>query len=255
MSYIRAKNLVVEFPVFNNTHRSLKSAVLHATTGGRLAQSAGRTLAVRALDNLNFDFKAGDRVGLVGHNGSGKTTLLRVLAGAYEPAGGSLMLKGRVASLLDISLGMDHDATGYENIFLRGIMMGLTPREIREKTDEIAAFTDLGEYLDMPVRTYSSGMQLRLAFAVSTSVEADILIMDEWLSVGDAEFTEKAAARLTKLVESAAILVMASHSPELIAKVCNRAFRLAHGKLAEEFDPKLAASVLDTAASAAAPAA
>ena len=252
MSYIRAKDLVVEFPVFNNTHRSLKNAVLHATTGGRLAQSAGRTLAVRALDHLSFDFKAGDRVGLVGHNGSGKTTLLRVLAGAYEPTYGSLMLKGRVASLLDISLGMDHDATGYENIFLRGIMMGLTPREIKDKTDEIADFTDLGEYLNMPVRTYSSGMQLRLAFAVSTSVQADILIMDEWLSVGDAEFTEKASVRLTKLVESAAILVMASHSPELIAKVCNRAFRLEHGRVAEEFDPKLAGSVLDTAASAAA---
>lgn len=238
MSYIRAKDLVVEFPVFNNTHRSLKNAVLHATTGGRLAQSAGKQLSVRALDQLNFNIHAGDRVGLVGHNGSGKTTLLRVLAGAYEPVLGSLQLKGRVASLLDISLGMDHDATGYENIFLRGIMLGLTPKEIRQRTDEIAEFTDLGEYLDMPVRTYSSGMQLRLAFAVSTSVEADILIMDEWLSVGDAAFNEKASQRLTKLVESAAILVIASHSPELIGKVCNRAFKLEHGKLVEEFNPK-----------------
>ena len=112
MSYIRAENLVVEFPVFNNSHRSLKSAVLHATTGGRLARSAGDRVAVRALDCLTFNIQAGERVGLVGHNGSGKTTLLRVLAGAYEPIAGSLQLKGRVASLLDISLGMDHDATG-----------------------------------------------------------------------------------------------------------------------------------------------
>lgn len=238
MSYIRAQDLVVEFPIFNNTHRSLKSAVLHATTGGRLARSAGDRVAVRALDSLTFNIQAGERVGLVGHNGSGKTTLLRVLAGAYEPVTGSLQLKGRVASLLDISLGMDHDATGYENIFLRGIMMGLTPQEIRRKMDEIADFTDLGEYLDMPVRTYSSGMQLRLAFAVSTSVEADILIMDEWLSVGDAEFNLKASERLTKLVENAAILVIASHSPELVSKVCTRAFRLEHGKLVQEYDPR-----------------
>lgn len=241
MSYIGAQNLVVEFPLYNNAHRSLKSAVLHATTGGRLARSAGDRVAVRALDNLNFEIKAGDRVGLVGHNGSGKTTLLRVLAGAYEPVSGALEVRGRIASLLDISLGMDHDATGYENIFLRGIMMGLTPREIRQKTDEIADFTELGEYLDMPVRTYSSGMQLRLAFAVSTSVEADVLIMDEWLSVGDADFNLKASQRLARIVEKAAILVIASHSPELVAKVCNRAFRLEHGKIVEEFNPQPAA--------------
>lgn len=243
MSYIGAKNLVVEFPLYSNAHRSLKSAVLHATTGGRLARSAGDRAVVRALDNLNFEIKAGDRVGLVGHNGSGKTTLLRVLAGAYEPVSGALEVRGRIASLLDISLGMDHDATGYENIFLRGIMMGLTPKEIRQKTDEIADFTELGEFLDMPVRTYSSGMQLRLAFAVSTSVEADVLIMDEWLSVGDADFNLKASQRLAKIVEKAAILVIASHAPELVAKVCNRAFRLEHGKIVEEFNPQLAAAL------------
>lgn len=237
MSYIKAQNLVVEFPLFNNTHRSIKNAVLHATTGGRLAKYAGKTTGVRALDALNFEIQKGDRVGLMGHNGSGKTTLLRVLAGAYEPTHGALYLKGRVASLLDISLGMDHDATGYENIFLRGIMMGLTPAEIREKTGEIAAFTELGEYLDMPVRTYSSGMQLRLAFAVSTSVQADIIVMDEWLSVGDADFRAKAAERLQKLVDGASILVIASHDFGLINKICNRAFRMEHGRIVEEFTP------------------
>jgi lipopolysaccharide transport system ATP-binding protein len=132
---------------------------------------------------------------------------------------------------------MDHDATGYENIFLRGIMMGLTPAEIREKTDEIAAFTELGEYLDMPVRTYSSGMQLRLAFAVSTSVQADIIVMDEWLSVGDAGFMAKASERLQKLVDGASILVIASHDPSLIKKICNRAFRMEHGRIVEEIKP------------------
>jgi lipopolysaccharide transport system ATP-binding protein len=248
MSYIKAQNLVVEFPLFNNTHRSIKNAVLHATTGGRLAKYAGKTTGVRALDTLNFEIQKGDRVGLMGHNGSGKTTLLRVLAGAYEPTHGALYLKGRVASLLDISLGMDHDATGYENIFLRGIMMGLTPAEIREKTDEIAAFTELGEYLDMPVRTYSSGMQLRLAFAVSTSVQADIIVMDEWLSVGDAAFMAKASERLQKLVDGASILVIASHDPGLINKICNRAFRMEHGRIVEEFTPAEAAIHLEQAA-------
>jgi lipopolysaccharide transport system ATP-binding protein len=248
MSYIKAQNLVVEFPLFNNTHRSIKNAVLHATTGGRLAKYAGKTTGVRALDTLNFEIQKGDRVGLMGHNGSGKTTLLRVLAGAYEPTHGALYLKGRVASLLDISLGMDHDATGYENIFLRGIMMGLTPAEIREKTDEIAAFTELGEYLDMPVRTYSSGMQLRLAFAVSTSVQADIIVMDEWLSVGDAAFMAKASERLQKLVDGASILVIASHDPGLINKICNRAFRMEHGRIVEEFTPAEATIYLEQAA-------
>lgn len=237
MSFIRAEKLVVDFPILSNAHRSLKNTVIHMTTGGRVAHFAGNKVAVRALDHLDFTFKAGDRVGITGHNGSGKTTLLRVLAGAYEPTGGALHSKGRIASLLDISLGMDHDATGYENIFLRGIMMGLTPREIRAKTEEIADFTGLGEYLDMPVRTYSSGMHLRLAFAVSTSVDADILIMDEWLSVGDKEFSEKAYQRLSALVDKAAILVMASHSPELITKVCNRGLRLEHGRIAESFTP------------------
>ena len=237
MSYITAQNLVVEFPLFNNTHRSIKNALLHATTGGRLAKYAGKTTGVRALDALSFEIKKGERVGLMGHNGSGKTTLLRVLAGAYEPTHGALHLKGRVASLLDISLGMDHDATGYENIFLRGIMMGLSPVEIRDRTDEIAAFTELGEYLDMPVRTYSSGMQLRLAFAVSTSVQADIIVMDEWLSVGDASFMAKASERLQKLVDGASILVIASHDEGLINTICNRGFRMEHGRIVEEFTP------------------
>lgn len=237
MGLISAKNLVVEFPVFANAHRSLKNKLMNATTGGKLAKTAGSKVAVRALDSLNFDIAKGDRVGLVGHNGAGKTTLLRALAGAYEPTSGYLETRGRIASLLNISMGMDQDATGYENIFLRGIMMGLSPKEISQKTEEIADFSELGEYLEMPIRTYSSGMHLRLAFAVSTSVDADILVMDEWLSVGDAEFNEKASARLNQLVENASILVLATHSPELLANVCNRAFRMEHGCIVDEFDP------------------
>jgi lipopolysaccharide transport system ATP-binding protein len=237
MGSIEAKNLTVEFPVFTNSHRSLKNAVLNMSTGGKLARTSGNKVSIRAVDNLSFNIKKGERVGLMGHNGSGKTTLLRVLAGAYEPVSGYLKVKGRIASLLDINLGMDVDATGYDNIFLRGIMMGLTPSEIRAKTDDIAEFTELGEYLDMPVRTYSTGMQLRLAFAVSTSVDADIVVMDEWLSVGDAAFNEKAARRLKGFVDNASILVIATHSEELLKSVCNRAFKMEHGQIIEEFDP------------------
>ena len=228
-AYIRAEKLCVEFPIYENSHRSLKNTVMHLTTGGRIGVNGSQHPVVRSLTDIDLDLREGDRVGLVGHNGSGKTTLLRVLSGVYSPVRGRLQMQGRVASLLDVSMGMDPDATGFENIYLRGIMDGLMPATIRAKTDEIADFTGLGDYLNRPVRTYSSGMLLRLAFAISTSVEADILIMDEWLSVGDAEFSAKAEQRLGALVSKASILVLASHSPELIAKVCNRKIHLEHG--------------------------
>ncbi len=228
---IVSENLCVEFPIFENSHRSIKNTVMDLTTGGRFGLNAGRHPVVRALNKLNFKIGEGDRVGLTGHNGSGKTTLLRVLSGVYAPVKGSLHVSGRVAALLDVSMGLDPDATGFENIYLRGMMDGLRPAAIRGKTDEIADFTGLGDYLNLPVRTYSSGMMLRLAFAISTSVEADILIMDEWLSVGDSEFNQKAALRLDRLVDNAAILVVASHSSELISRVCNRRLHLEHGNI------------------------
>ncbi len=231
---IDADSIIVEFPIYNVGHRSFKQAVLHATTGGRVARDSANRVTVRAIDCMSISARPGDRIGLVGHNGSGKTTLLRVLAGIYEPVSGHLNVRGRTASLLDLNLGIDPEATGYENIMLRAVLAGLTPKEIRAKMDEIADFTELGGYLEMPVRTYSSGMQLRLAFAVVTSIEADILLMDEWLSVGDAEFAKKASARLDRMVERTPILVLASHSPELIAKVCNRVLRLEHGRIAGE---------------------
>ncbi len=228
---IIARDVTVEFPILENSHRSLKKAVLNLTTGGKIGHDASKHVTVTALDGLNFEFNQGDRIGLVGHNGSGKTTLLRVLSGVYAPTRGDLKVHGTIASLLDVSMGLDPDATGFENIYLRGILDGLRPKTIRDKTEEIADFSELGGYLNLPVRTYSSGMMLRLAFAISTSVEADILIMDEWLSVGDADFSAKAAVRLESLVNKASILILASHSPELIARVCNRQIRLEHGKI------------------------
>jgi len=230
-SLIVAKGISVEFPIYENSHRSLKKTVLNLSTGGKIGQDAGHHSIVTAIDNLTFCFEEGARVGLLGHNGSGKTTLLRVLSGVYAPVKGEFKLQGRVASLLDVSMGLDSDATGFENIYLRGILDGLKPSIIRSKIDEIADFTDLGDYLNLPVRTYSSGMMLRLAFAISTSVEADIIIMDEWLSVGDAEFSVKAASRLDSLVNNASILVLASHDPNLITRVCNRKIQLEHGHI------------------------
>lgn len=232
MPHIKAENIVVDFPIYNASHRSLKTAVLRATTGGRIGRDAGNRVIVRALDRLSFEIREGDRVGLVGQNGSGKTTLLRVLSGIYEPQGGALEVRGRSATLLDLGLGIDPEATGYDNIMFRGILAGLHPKAIRARVKEIADFTELGDYLEMPVRTYSSGMQVRLAFAVATSVEADILLMDEWLSVGDAEFSKKATDRLEALVDRTPILVLASHDRKLIERTCNKIFRLEHGRLA-----------------------
>lgn len=233
-SYIKAESVVVEFPIYNASHRSLRKSLLRATTGGRVAADAGKHITVRALDGVSFEFKPGDRIGLVGHNGAGKTTLLRVLAGVYAPVAGRLSVKGRIVSLIDMSLGMEPEATGYENIFLRGIMMGMRPAEIEQKLPAIAEFSELGEdFLNMPVRTYSSGMQLRLAFAVSTSIHADIVLMDEWLSVGDKAFSEKATERLTNVVQNSSILVLASHSSELVDRMCNRVLVFEHGKITE----------------------
>lgn len=232
MAHIRAEGIVVDFPIYNASHRSLKTAVLRATTGGRIGRDSTNRVVVRAIDHLSFEICDGDRVGLVGQNGSGKTTLLRVLSGIYEPQGGTLEVRGRAATLLDLNLGIDPEATGYDNIMFRGIMAGLHPKVIKARMEEIADFTELGDYLEMPVRTYSSGMQVRLAFAVATSVEADVLLMDEWLSVGDAEFSKKAAQRLERLVNRTPILVLATHNQKLVEETCNRVFMLEHGRIA-----------------------
>lgn len=233
MTYIRAENLSIEFPIYSGGSRSLKNAVLRATTGGVLQRDAADRVFVRALLNLNFEMKEGDRIGLVGHNGSGKTTLLRVLAGGYEPARGSLTLRGSIASMLSIALGMESEATGYENILVRGTLMGLSVRQIRELTPAIEEFSELGGYLDMPLRTYSSGMYMRLAFAISTCLKADIILMDEWLSIGDEAFSKKAQGRLQAMLDNAKILVLASHDKNLVRSNCNKIFHLEHGELVQ----------------------
>jgi lipopolysaccharide transport system ATP-binding protein len=231
MGYIRASGIIVDFPVYGGGSRSLKKTFIRAATGGTLAKDAADHLVIRALNNVSFEIREGDRVGLVGHNGSGKTTLLRVITGAYEPVSGEIEVRGRVASMLSVFLGMDSEATGLENLYLRGAFMGLRRHEVDALVPDIAEFSELGDYLEMPLRTYSSGMAMRLAFAMSTSVSADIVIMDEWLSVGDAQFSDKAEQRLLRMVDGAKILVLASHNDHLIRKSCNKILRLEHGEL------------------------
>ena len=231
MTAISARDVVVDFPIYGSSGRSLKNTVIRAATGGMLARDAAERVVVRAIDGVSFDFREGDRIGIVGHNGSGKTTLLRVIAGAYEPVSGVIETKGRIASMLSITLGMDPESTGYENIFVRAAIMGLKPSEVAPLVSEIREFSELGDYIDMPVRMYSSGMSMRLAFAISTCIAADIILMDEWLSVGDPAFREKAQQRLRRLVDQARILVLASNDERLIRDNCNRIMRLSHGKM------------------------
>jgi lipopolysaccharide transport system ATP-binding protein len=205
--------------------------VLSAATGGRIAGDSRKLTVVEALRDVSLDIRAGDRVGLVGHNGAGKTTLLRLLAGIYEPTSGSFRTQGRVTSLLDLTLGLDYEATGYENIILRGLILGASKGEMSRLTPQIAEFSELGDYLSMPVRTYSSGMVLRLAFAIVTSVHADVLLMDEWLSVGDADFVKKAEAHMLEFVGKADILVLASHNAQIIGDLCNVIVEMEHGSV------------------------
>ena len=230
MASVEFKNVCVDYPIYNSSARSLKKRLMQVATGGQLGADAQGHVIVRAIDNLTFKLEDGDRLGLVGHNGSGKSTLLRVLAGVYAPSAGTAEIRGEVSSLIDISLGIDAEATGRENIYVRGSLLGMTNSEIARHLDEIIEFSELGEFIDMPLRTYSTGMHLRLAFAVSTTVRPQILLMDEWLSVGDEHFRQKAELRMAELLRATSILVIASHSKKLVLDTCNRALWLEHGR-------------------------
>jgi lipopolysaccharide transport system ATP-binding protein len=237
MAHISLKNVGLDIPIFNASTRSLKKSLLQVATGGTLQQGDQGIVVVRALQNINLEFKHGDRVGLLGHNGAGKSTLLRVLSGVYKPTSGQATVQGNVASLIDVSLGIDPEATGRENIFIRAALLGLSKKQISQQLEEIIDFSELGNFIDVPVRTYSSGMHLRLAFSVSTVIRPEILIMDEWLSVGDESFQQKAEARMQELVQSTSILVLASHSKELILKTCNKVVWLEHGSIKADHEP------------------
>jgi lipopolysaccharide transport system ATP-binding protein len=234
MTSIVAEQIRIEYPILQSTNRSLKRRFVSTATGGRIARDARDHVVVTALDGVSLTIGAGERVALVGHNGSGKTTLLRSIAGVYTPVSGSLQVQGTISSLFEISIGFDLEATGRENVYLRGLVMGMTRADLTERMDGIRDFSGLGDYLDLPVRTYSSGMLLRLAFAVVTSMQRDIVLMDEWLSVGDAEFKVHAAARLREFVDRTAILILATHSNEQAEKFCNRRIELNRGRIVND---------------------
>ena len=236
MSVINLQNVSVDLPVFEMGGRSLKNRLAGLGRRNRIAKDDDGVVVVRALDNLNLSLTEGDRVGLIGRNGAGKSTLLRVLAGIYHPTSGQIYTTGRIVPLLDISLGMDELSTGRQNIRLRGLLLGMSDAEIRRKTDEISIFTELGDHLDLPLRTYSSGMRLRLAFAVSTAVDADILLLDEVIGVGDTSFMKKAEERMLNLQNRAKIVVLASHSDKVIRQMCNKALWMDRGRL-QAFGP------------------
>ena len=244
MARIRLRNVTVAFPVRRPGGQSLRRRVLEGVGVGGRIESGREGQHVVALENLSLDIEDGERVALIGPNGAGKTTLLRVISGAYRPQSGSVEVEGRVSALSSLQLGFDPEATGYENIFLRGLIMGMTRREVEARIDGIAAFCELGPYLDMPLYAYSSGMRLRLAFATATAIEPEILLMDEWLGAGDAGFIDKAQGRLARLVDKAGILLLASHSETLVKRVCNRLVELQAGRVRREgsFDELFAAN-------------
>lgn len=215
----------------------LREKLSLAARDKRLPQAGGiisgnnRRRYVTALDDVSFELVAGDRLGLVGSNGAGKTTLLKVLYGIYEPTAGRVCITGRVDALFNIDLGFRQEATGRRNIVLRGLINGWTMAEIDARMDEIIGFSELGEFIDLPFKSYSQGMAARLAFAIATSLEPEILLMDEWIGAGDASFQDKAQQRMQRLADHAGIVVLASHQNDLIARTCNKVLELEHGRV------------------------
>ena len=230
MPHIEAARLSIEFPLYHLSARSLKKRFL-AATPIRLHEDESHRIVVAALRHLSFRIESGERVALVGSNGAGKTTLLRTLAGIYEPVAGWIEVEGSIGSLIDLSAGMDPEATGRENIVLRGLFLGLSRAECQAMAEEAGRFSGLGEFLDMPIRTYSAGMGIRLSFAVAMIMSPHILLMDEWFLAGDADFMARASERLERLVVDADILVLATHDMGVVRRWCTRVIRLGSGRI------------------------
>jgi ABC-2 type transport system ATP-binding protein/lipopolysaccharide transport system ATP-binding protein len=232
MPSIDLERVSVTIPIYNARGRALKSELLRRAVGANFANGKDpRIIAVRAVDDVTLRINHADRIAIIGRNGSGKTTLLRVLSGIYPPTSGRAEIVGDVSSLTDLSVGMDPESTGYENIVLRGLILGLSRKQATKLIPDIEEFTELGEYLALPIRTYSAGMLLRLAFGVSTAVKPDIIILDEMINAGDAAFIEKAQRRLEQLIENASIMVLASHDEALVRRLCPTAIWMHAGRL------------------------
>ena len=230
MARIVAEDISVDFPLYHGSARSLKKTVF-AVAAGRLGEDGQRRTVVQALRNISFKLRSGDRLGLIGTNGAGKTTLLRTLAGIYEPVGGRVMVDGSLNALLDTQLGMNPDLTGRENILLRGLYSGLNAAQIRRLEEDVQDFAELGEFMELPVRLYSSGMVIRLGFALATAVNPQVLLMDEWFMAGDIRFVAKAMGRMENVVRGAEILVLSSHQNQAVRDWCTRVIWLDHGRV------------------------
>ena len=231
MSRISIRDASISFPILTSRSKSLTNSIAELAVGGNFRRgNKGHTL-LSALSNINLELVDGDRMGLVGHNGSGKSTFLRTVAGVYAPTSGIVKTEGRVGSLVDLLIGVNGEATGRENIYTRAALLGVPRKEIASLYSQVVDFSGLGDFIEMPLRTYSSGMLLRLAFSVATSVKSDILLMDEWLAVGDDEFRIRAEAKLHEIIQENKILVLASHSRELIEGLCNKVLWLDHGQV------------------------
>ncbi|MGY1804711.1 ABC transporter ATP-binding protein [Blastococcus sp. SYSU D00922] len=229
---IVAKGACVDFPIFDAKSRSLKKTVM-GLVGGNITTET-KVPVIEALSHIDLTLEHGARVGLVGHNGAGKSTLLRLLSGIYEPTRGFAEVRGRVAPVFDLGVGMDPEISGLENIIVRGLFLGMTRKQMEQRIDDIAEFTELGDFLRMPLRTYSTGMRIRLALGVVTSIDPEILILDEGIGAVDAAFLEKSKKRLSELVDRAGLLVFASHSDEFLKELCDTAIWMEHGRIKQQ---------------------
>ena len=220
-----------------NAHQQKRVSLKEYLVKGMFRKSVNPVLRVHALNGINLSVREGERIGVIGHNGAGKTTLLKTLAGVYPPTTGTRIVEGKVCSLFDITLGFEYEATGWENILYRSYLQGETPTTIRDKLDQIAAFTDLGDFLNIAVRNYSAGMMMRLAFSIATAVNPEVLLVDEVLSVGDLAFLQKARARMKELMNSARLMVMVAHDLGSILEMCTRVVWLEHGRVMADGAP------------------
>jgi ABC-type polysaccharide/polyol phosphate transport system ATPase subunit len=230
---IEIDNVRLDLPVYDHTVRSLKKDLIRGLVGSRISEDHGRRY-IRALDGINLTIRQGERIGLVGHNGAGKTTLLKAIAGIYEPTAGSIRTAGKITALIDVAAGINVEASGYENVIIRGLYLGQDLASIKNRMDHIIAFSELGDYIDLPLRTYSSGMISRLLFSVSTAFEPDILLLDEGIIAGDPAFNEKASHYLADYTGRAGIVMLASHSKELMHMFCNKGIKLSRGQIEAE---------------------
>ena len=237
MGCIEVAGVSIDFPLYHGGARSLKKTMVAAASGGRLGEDAQHRVVVQALRDISFRLEPGDRLGLIGGNGAGKTTLLRTLAGIFEPVQGRVHVRGRLNALLDPNLGMNADLTGRENIMLRGLYNGLSKPQMRRLEEDVQDFADLGHFMDLPLRTYSAGMMVRLGFALATAIRPQVLLMDEWFLAGDANFMDKARARLEDMVRGAEILVLSTHAHNVVAEWCTRVIWLDQGRIKADGEP------------------